>query len=137
MVPDYWVTLDRLPTTANDKVSVTALPEPTWASTDRERGADPVGDTERHLAEIWCDVLRRTDVGRDDDFFELGGHSLTGTRLAAEIDTRFRVRMPLRMLFELRTIVNLATWLDGALLGRAPNAPSVGADAHGSNVVGG
>ncbi|MFF3936052.1 amino acid adenylation domain-containing protein [Streptomyces phaeofaciens] len=53
------------------------------------RTADPGADDalrrlETRLADIWCRVLGRDRVGRDDNFFDLGGNSLllVGTRSA-------------------------------------------------------
>src|SRR5438270_632506 len=33
-------------------------------------------ETERRVAAIWSDLLRRPDVRRSDNFYDLGGHSL-------------------------------------------------------------
>ena len=45
--------------------------------------------TERRLHEIWCRLLRRDDLGFDEDFFAAGGDSLAAMNMLAETDIRF------------------------------------------------
>jgi len=47
-------------------------------------------------------------VGLDDDFFGLGGHSLIGVRLFAKIKKTWQVDLELAVLFEARTVRQLA-----------------------------
>ena len=75
----------------------------------------PVGDIEVQLATVWEDLLGVTPIGAHDNFFELGGHSLLATRVLARIDSYFRVRLPLRAIFEAPTIRQL-----GAMIASPP-----------------
>jgi acyl carrier protein len=53
--------------------------------------AEPVGANEEALADLWSEVLRIDQVGREDDFFELGGDSFAATVLAGLIEDRFGI----------------------------------------------
>jgi len=102
MVPAAFVTLERLPLTPNGKLDRRALPAPQWAGRDY---AEPVGEVERLIAEIWREVLSIERVGRHDHFFELGGHSLLAMRLISQLRQRLGIEFPLRALFEAPTVV--------------------------------
>lgn len=41
------------------------------------------------LYEIWARILRRNDLGFEEDFFEAGGDSLLAMQMLAEVDERF------------------------------------------------
>jgi acyl transferase domain-containing protein/thioesterase domain-containing protein/acyl carrier protein len=60
------------------------------------------------LASWWQDLLGVEQVGLDDDFFALGGHSLVGVRLFAKIKKTWQVDLELAVLFEARTVRQLA-----------------------------
>ena len=49
--------------------------------------------TERTVAEIWQRLLKRTDIGMDDDFFEIGGDSLQATEMLLELEETTRHRI--------------------------------------------
>jgi acyl carrier protein len=72
----------------------------------------PRTDTETRLAQIWCEVLKRDQVGVHDNFLELGGHSLFAIRMLGKITKSFGVRLPLRTLFESPTVAALGELID-------------------------
>ena len=71
----------------------------------------PRTETERKIAAVWQEVLNRERVGVQDDFFDLGGHSLLATQVMSRINRLFDVQMPLRRLFEARTVETLSAVL--------------------------
>jgi thioesterase domain-containing protein len=68
---------------------------------------------ERALADIWSAALGIPDVGVTDDFFALGGESLAAVRIFDELQRLHRVALPLGVLFECRTVAQLASRLRG------------------------
>jgi len=60
------------------------------------------------LAAWWQDLLGVENIGLEDDFFTLGGHSLVGVRLFAKIKKTYQVDLELAVLFEARTVHQLA-----------------------------
>jgi len=113
-VPDYMVpqaiaVLAKFPLTPNGKIDRQALPEPQTAAAQRAYVA-PRNETERKIAEIWAEVLRRelASISIDDNFFDLGGHSLMATQVVSRIRRALAIELPLRTLFEHATIAALA-----------------------------
>ena len=46
----------------------------------------PAAPLEILIAEIWQRLLKRSDIGMDDDFFEIGGNSLQATEMLLEVE---------------------------------------------------
>ena len=110
MVPSYFVKMKEFPLTPSGKVDRKALPEP---STDAKAAyVAPRNMTEATLARIWGEVLKKAQVGINDDFFELGGNSLKGIELASKIHKEFNVAVPLRELFQAPTIAALSEYME-------------------------
>ncbi|HEY0639881.1 MAG TPA: thioesterase domain-containing protein, partial [Pseudonocardiaceae bacterium] len=120
MLPAHTQVVDALPLTGNGKVDRRALARwlDTPAGAEARRGAEPIGERETRLAELWAALLGVPRVGRDDDFYAVGGDSL----LAAQLVGRIREELPgaaghswdvlLRQLLRTPTVAGLAAWLD-------------------------
>ena len=63
---------------------------------------------EQSLADIWSEVLGIERIGIHDNFFAFGGHSLSATQVVARACAVLRVDLPLRDLFNMPTIADLA-----------------------------
>jgi amino acid adenylation domain-containing protein len=118
MVPSAFVVLESLPLTPNRKLDRKALPAPA-AAVDERRSIPPRTAVEKVLAEIWKRILGLTGVGALDSFFDLGGHSLSATRVVTEVQDVFPLEVPLRTLFEVPILGELAARLEdlGAAIG--------------------
>ncbi|HEY6050310.1 MAG TPA: phosphopantetheine-binding protein, partial [Thermoanaerobaculia bacterium] len=115
MVPGAIVAMDVLPLTNNGKLDRGALPAPSPENLLRQTGSPPPdGPVQSALADIWSRVLAIPTVGADDDFFALGGDSLGATRVMARLRDAFGVELPLRAIFECRTLARLAAAIDTA-----------------------
>ncbi|GAB4201300.1 MAG: hypothetical protein OHK0022_23210 [Roseiflexaceae bacterium] len=115
MVPGGWVVLEQLPRTANGKVDRRALPAGAQEALAGGSGGPPRTPVEARLVEAWATVLGRANVGVDDNFFDLGGHSLLALRLLARLRDTFKIKLPLRTLFEAPTAAQLAPLIELAL----------------------
>jgi thioesterase domain-containing protein/acyl carrier protein len=122
MVPSVFVSLNRLPLTANGKVDARALPPPDApAGPPAEPAVAPRNEIEQEVARIWAGLLGRNDFGIHDDFFRLGGHSLMAIRLFAQIEERFAKQLPLATLFHRPTVAQLAAALAAAAAVPSPS----------------
>ncbi|CAB3726564.1 non-ribosomal peptide synthetase [Paraburkholderia rhynchosiae] len=122
MVPAQLIAMDVLPVTPNGKCDRHALPAPVRDVAAGNAEASLITETERELAEIWKRVLRVDMIGRDDDFFTLGGHSLLATQANAQANLHWTLILPLRTLFDERTLQRCAAAIDRALTERDSHA---------------
>ncbi|MFC7220911.1 amino acid adenylation domain-containing protein, partial [Streptomyces polyrhachis] len=121
MVPSAFVRLDELPLNSSGKLNRRVLPVPGADRAPAARGGvPPRTTTEARLAEIWEEVLGCRPVGITDDFFELGGHSLLAVKVLARVRQAFGVELPVKAVFELPTVAQVAAELDGLLRDRRP-----------------
>jgi amino acid adenylation domain-containing protein len=117
MIPAAFVMLKTLPLTPNGKVDRRILPKPETTNAELETAfVAPVTALETKLAEIWCTVLHREQVGIYDNFFELGGHSLLITSVISRIREHFSIVLPLRSLFTAPTIAELSQVITAHIL---------------------
>ena len=114
MMPSAFVPIERLPLTPSGKIDRKALAAPdedALLTSGSDAAATPV---EEILVGIWSSVLKRDRVGVRDNFFELGGHSLLATTVISKLRQVFQLELPLRRLFELPTIRQLAAAIESA-----------------------
>ncbi|SEL32410.1 AMP-binding protein [Streptacidiphilus jiangxiensis] len=108
--------VERLPLTGTGKVDRAALAA--LAAVPAARDADlpdgrsgwskPRDEAEELVAAVWSGVLGCGPLGPEADFFLLGGHSLHALRVAARLSATVDVEIPVRVLFEHRTLAGLA-----------------------------
>jgi acyl transferase domain-containing protein/thioesterase domain-containing protein len=92
-----------LPQPVESYVELPTAPRAAESST-----AEDTGHVESLLADWWRELLGVGAVGLDDDFFDLGGHSLIAVRLVSKIKKAYKVDFGLSVMFEARTIRQLA-----------------------------
>ncbi|MEU2611446.1 amino acid adenylation domain-containing protein [Micromonospora sp. NPDC007271] len=128
LLPAAYVRVDSLPLLPNHKLAVRQLPPPPRARHQLPRAL--AASVQDRLAALWCEILDRESVRPEDSFFALGGYSLLAARLMARIEQAFHTRLPLRALFNARTLRDLAQVVERELgTRREEPAPPVGAEA--------
>ncbi|WP_431309240.1 amino acid adenylation domain-containing protein [Gordonia prachuapensis] len=126
IIPVSFVEVEALPIGRNGKVDLAQLPEPDITGRDTTAGDEPLTTATEHLvAEAWADVLETNldSFGATTDFFTAGGTSLSATRATARLTAACGVDVPVRVLFEARTVSGVADRIDelrGADSGPAP-----------------
>ncbi|MFF4553811.1 amino acid adenylation domain-containing protein [Streptomyces sp. NPDC001422] len=126
MVPQAFVTLERLPLSLSGKLDRKALPAPAFSAAD---GREPEGPVEELLCGLFAEVLGVPGVGPDDGFFELGGDSILSIQLVARARKSGLVITP-RDVFVHRTVAALAR-----VVAPVDTAPAAEADDAGTGPV--
>jgi amino acid adenylation domain-containing protein len=106
MVPAIFVLLEKLPLTPNGKIDRLALPELALdliarPSTDYTRAETGI---EQSIVTVFLKILGIDRVGVNDNFFEIGADSLLLVRICDQLQTIFRLELPVVKLFEFPTI---------------------------------
>ncbi|MBF0287236.1 MAG: amino acid adenylation domain-containing protein [SAR324 cluster bacterium] len=107
MIPAYFVPVNEIPLTPNNKVDRKALPEPIALSLDL--GTDyhpPRNELEQQIAIIWQEVLGHNRVGIHDNYFALGGDSIKAIQVVSKFYER-NLKFEIRHLFKHQTIAEL------------------------------
>ncbi|MFI5035138.1 MAG: amino acid adenylation domain-containing protein [Acidimicrobiales bacterium] len=115
MVPSEIVPVEHVPQTDIGKLDREALA----GLTSRRPGRPPATANEELVARRWGQVLGVGEVSAVDDFFDLGGDSLLALHVLATLAGDTGVELPLRVVFEDRTVEALARRLE---LGPSPGA---------------
>lgn len=101
MVPASFIQLDEFPLTSNGKIDKKQLADNPLVSKRDAAPANepPANETEQKVIEIWQNVLKRENIGVQDDFYLLGGNSLKLIRLINEYHNTFNVKLKMKDLF--------------------------------------
>jgi amino acid adenylation domain-containing protein/thioester reductase-like protein len=90
MLPARVTPLARMPVNSYGKVDrqallVLAAVEGSPARNGAHRGAPPEGEVERHIAEVWEEILDVRPIMREDNFYALGGTSLLSIAISQRL----------------------------------------------------
>ncbi|MBS0628759.1 MAG: amino acid adenylation domain-containing protein [Verrucomicrobia bacterium] len=69
-------------------------------------------ETEKGLSEIWKELFKSTEIGKESHFFEMGGHSLMAIQLAGGILKTFSVKLSMRSIYQYPRLMDLADHID-------------------------
>ena len=107
MVPSYFVYIDKIPLTPNDKIDRKSLPLP--KSSIRllvDSYVAPRNELEHKVCQIWANVLGLSEdkIGIHDNFFMLGGNSILAIKLISKLNSKFKSNLRLADIFVYKDI---------------------------------
>lgn len=114
MLPAFFVPIDVLPLSPNEKVNRKALPDPLEAVKKNHFSIQPTSELEQQVQVIWSEILGHDHFGIEDNFFNIGGDSVRIVRMQAALERQLRQPVPTPKLFEHFTIKTLAAYLAGS-----------------------
>jgi amino acid adenylation domain-containing protein/thioester reductase-like protein len=91
MLPAQVTAVAKIPVDSSGKVDRQALSAlaaalaPSQSRNGAEAGAMPQGEVERHIAEVWEEILGVRNILRDDNFYALGGTSLLSIAISQRL----------------------------------------------------
>lgn len=112
MIPTHFIVLDAMPITTAGKIDFTALHDfPVEKVKAQNEGTRPQTDMEQQILSFWQHVLKRGDIGCNDDFFMIGGDSMAVLELSLEAEAHGLPLSP-ALIVECPTIAGQAAWLE-------------------------
>nr|AQV04238.1 SwnK-like protein 2 [Slafractonia leguminicola] len=123
MVPAFFVMMDALPLSPNQKVDRRALPDPVMLIEATSNMLQPTTDMERLVKETWANILGHDRIGIDDSFFQIGGDSVRLIRMQSQLEKLLNRQISVPTLFEHFTIRALAAHLVGVQNSANSNKP--------------
>ncbi|GFZ30328.1 hypothetical protein CSC2_08540 [Clostridium zeae] len=112
MIPSYIIEIDKMPITQNGKIDKRSLEKIDISQTAKDNYEEPKSYVEKKLASIWERVLKKEQIGINDDFFECGGHSLKAAILASEIRAELDVEISVKEIFSNPILVSLGKLIE-------------------------
>jgi amino acid adenylation domain-containing protein len=112
MVPNIFVGLREMPLNPNGKIDREALPAPSVAEGRKASADAPRTATEEAVAQLFAEIFKVEEVGREDNFFRLGGHSLMATQMIASISETLNVQFSAIDFFARPTVSSIAERVD-------------------------
>jgi len=106
MIPSYFMPIENIPLTSNNKIDIQLLPEP--EVTERAVYIAPRNTVEWDIARVWSKALAVDQPGVKDNFFSLGGDSLKAIGLIYEINQLTGASLTIADLYSNQTIEDLA-----------------------------
>lgn len=108
MIPTYFILIDKMPLTANQKIDRKALPQPKMEQESKDIFIGPENEIEVAISGIWEEVLNQKNISIDKDFFYLGGNSILLIKLHSKINKIYTDGISVQELFDNRTIKSQA-----------------------------
>jgi amino acid adenylation domain-containing protein len=107
MVPSATMQLDKIPLNQNGKVDRRKLPAPTFTGQKAEDTVRPLNDLETQISETVSAILGHNQFGITTNLLRAGLTSLSSIKLAAALDEKFGVSVPVRDIMQNPTLLGI------------------------------
>ncbi|MCX8130080.1 MAG: amino acid adenylation domain-containing protein [Clostridia bacterium] len=111
MIPAYFVHMDKIPVTSNNKVDRKSLPKPESCICAEVEYEAPRNEIEEKLLDIWREVLEIGDTGINGNFFNLGGDSIKAISLINKVNRGLGTSILIKDIYMNQTIKELGEFI--------------------------
>ncbi|MCP4119511.1 MAG: amino acid adenylation domain-containing protein [Desulfobacteraceae bacterium] len=122
LIPAQIIALESFPLNNNGKINRKAL-QPPLVSTAVPEAEDPGRQSAltREILNICAGLLNAGNISGRSNFFELGGNSLLGVKFINELREKYKIDLPLRILFEESNLYEIVKNIETALQIKSEN----------------
>ena len=120
-MPTLLYIVDEIPKSENGKVQRNKLYSHLIKSspsggvsleTEHFKASNNLTKSQKRMRSIWRHALNSVNIGVEDVFTEVGGDSLNGARVLSDIENKFKIKIPVNILFEGGTIKGLTAFIE-------------------------
>ncbi|MFG0214768.1 amino acid adenylation domain-containing protein, partial [Brevibacillus porteri] len=111
MLPAFFVSMVKIPLTANGKVDRTELLNQKLVVTQAKKQSLPQSDIEQRTLKIWQDALNVEGISTEDGFFDVGGDSILATMVVAKMTEEFQCDLNVTTLFKYVNIREISEYI--------------------------
>lgn len=112
MVPAYYMQLDMMAKTLNDKIDKKMLPKPEGAHQIPEGHRPAESELEKRITVILEEILGVKNIGMDANFFDLGGDSILLVQFQRRLQSEFRCELDIADFFNSSSLADIARLLE-------------------------
>ncbi|XLS30270.1 amino acid adenylation domain-containing protein [Flavobacteriaceae bacterium M23B6Z8] len=112
MIPSYFIKIESIPYTVNNKVAKNLLPEPVIQELSNYKA--PETKEQQKIAKIWEEHLKVETVGINDNFFALGGDSIKAIGLVSKMNDALNASLSIADIYSNSTVAELSEYLKTA-----------------------
>ena len=111
MIPAHFISMNAFQLTHNGKIDRRALPQPEDTDSGTDSAYEPPRNAfEETLVRIWENVLRRENIGIQDNYFALGGDSIKSIQIVSRLKHE-NLKLQIRDIFLHPFIAELASFI--------------------------
>ncbi|OUM56343.1 hypothetical protein PIROE2DRAFT_19080, partial [Piromyces sp. E2] len=117
MIPNYFISIENIPVTANGKLDRRALPEPKITDLITEQYVVPETEIEKLICRIYSSVfnINENEIGKINDFYELGGDSLNAIRVSSKIEKELNIKINIKDILSNSVVCDLSKFIENIL----------------------
>jgi acyl carrier protein len=135
MVPAGYRIMHGFPRLINGKIDKKALTyDIDNLITEKPHDLNNLTPIELKIYDIWCKILKTTNIGISDNFFDIGGNSLLAISIISKVEAEFNIELNLRLFFDGPNIKDLSENVE-VLLGRQKSRMFVTGTNHDSPII--
>lgn len=110
MLPNIYVQLKEIPLSNNGKVDKSKLPKVNNLN-EKYNFIPPKNKIEKDIYKYWCELLKHSKFGIEDNFFEIGGDSLLMIKFITNVNKIYNIKIQIKDFIQNPIIKDISNYI--------------------------